>query len=341
MTTPPLCPDQGSGIGGVEVWAAENCTEGDCENPATTCNGDFTIELIERSEDGDLITFEYKVCKITQSADLSHWSISDAGITCLGEDENGIPYELKDLIVGATLNGVEIDINSKDEFDIGLDPTTQVTGIKFNVGFDADEEEDGCATYTITFDKSKLEEGMTLGEGCVLAATKAGNQDIERSDRNSPGYVCIIGPVCVEDAGEEEEVCWKKETAWAAGTRYVERGNWATYITYVADSTVTLYAGQTMEAGTVHFSAPSNGMITITITLNPGWRFYQDEENPDEENVHIQDYGTAPGGNPSPGGFAHKARATESPFSIDVSLNVYYGVHVVVEREVECEEDEA
>jgi uncharacterized protein YaiE (UPF0345 family) len=128
----------------------------------------------------------------------------------------------------------------------------------------------------------------------------------------------------------EKECWWVGETAWAAGTRYVKRGNWATYTPYVPDSTVTLYAGQTMEAGTVHFSAAVDGRVTITITLNEGWRFAPDKP----ENVKVQDYATAPSGNPAPGLFAWKGYATGSPFSIPVPVNNFYGVHVDVEHQV-------
>lgn len=124
---------------------------------------------------------------------------------------------------------------------------------------------------------------------------------------------------------------WIGETAWANGNRYVDPGNWATYTPYVADNTVILYAGQTMEAGTVHFSAQVAGLVTITIILNEGWRFYDDPEN-----VKIQDYTSAPSGNPSPGLFDWKGYATESPFSIDVPENNFYGVHMDVEWEY-CE----
>lgn len=133
---------------------------------------------------------------------------------------------------------------------------------------------------------------------------------------------------------EEPPVCdWVEETAWVAGNRYVARGNWATYTPYVADSTVTLYAGQTMPAGTVHFSAVSDGEITITIELNAGWRFEEVIEN-----VKIQDYASAPSGNPAPGRFQHKGDATGSTFAIVVPANNYYGVHVNVEWE-DCDED--
>jgi hypothetical protein len=96
--------------------------------------------------------------------------------------------------------------------------------------------------------------------------------------------------------------------------------------------TATLLAGQTLDAGNVDFSAPDDeGKVTITITLKSGWRFALVNEN-----VKIQDYNSAPSGNPSPGGFAHKDTATDSPFSIKVPGNAFYGVHANVDREVEC-----
>jgi hypothetical protein len=114
------------------------------------------------------------------------------------------------------------------------------------------------------------------------------------------------------------------ESGWAAGARYVPKGNWATYTPYAAGRTVKLYAGQTMEAGEVTFSAPANGKVTVTITLKPGWFF----DNV-LENVKIQDYAsTPPSRNPSPGQFAWKGYANRCSFSMDVPANYYYGVHV-------------
>jgi hypothetical protein len=126
--------------------------------------------------------------------------------------------------------------------------------------------------------------------------------------------------------------CWKDETAWAAGTRYNanRNGNWATYTSYDGTAkNVTLFAGQSLEAGKVDFSASSmDGEVNITITLNPGWRFAIVDEN-----VKVQDYKDAPSGNVNPGGFDHKETASENPYTITVPFNKFYGVHVDVERE--------
>jgi hypothetical protein len=188
------------------------------------------------------------------------------------------------------------------------------------------------------------------------------------SDANVYVYDDALGTFYIEDSGlasppnasggpaglsnltfcwnpEDVEECWEGETAWAANGdipgeyRYTSRGNWATYLIYAADKTVTLFAGQYMDAGTVHFSDVVNGEVTITITLNAGWRFYDD---PNMENVKIQGYESYPSGNPAPGQFDNKGYATESPFVIVVPAANYYGVHVDVEQSVEClvEEDD-
>jgi hypothetical protein len=121
------------------------------------------------------------------------------------------------------------------------------------------------------------------------------------------------------------------ETAWAANgnepgsLRYLERGNWATYVRYEAGKTVTLFAGQSIPVGTVHFSAPDGGMVTITMELD-GWTFFGDMTN-----VMIQGYDSEPTGiNPTPGGFDHKFIAAGTSFSHAVPEKSFYGVHAVV-----------
>jgi hypothetical protein len=123
------------------------------------------------------------------------------------------------------------------------------------------------------------------------------------------------------------------QTAWAANgdepleLRYQARGNWATYVEYDGEKTTTLFAGQTMAVGTVHFSDPVDGEVTITVTLDDGWEF-EDVAN----NLSVQDYDTAPSGNPSPGLFDHQETCDpdESTCSIVVPENNFYGVHVDV-----------
>jgi hypothetical protein len=141
----------------------------------------------------------------------------------------------------------------------------------------------------------------------------------------------IDGPQPTVEILQCGEKCYATETAWATGTRYVDQGNWATYTPYVAGSTVTLYAGQTMNAGTVYFSPVADNQVTIAINLNADWLF-----SDVVENVKIQDYAFAPSGNPTPGLFDWKGDATGSSFSIVAPPNNYYGVHVDLQHEVEC-----
>jgi hypothetical protein len=144
--------------------------------------------------------------------------------------------------------------------------------------------------------------------------------------------VTLNGGIDLTDIATVDIICRmaepRSETAWAANgntpgsLRYTPRGNWATYLTYSsAPKTVTLFAGQNQAAGTVSLSAPSGGLVTITITLNPGWSF-----DP-EDTIHIQDYATAPSGNPAPGRFRFKFAPGEP---IQVPVNNFYGIHAVV-----------
>jgi hypothetical protein len=146
--------------------------------------------------------------------------------------------------------------------------------------------------------------------------------------------VTLNGGIMLTDTATVDIICrmppGDSETAWAANgnepgsLRYTDQGNWATYLTYGgAPKTVTLFAGQTQAAGTVTLSAPSGGLVTITITLNPGWSFYA------EDTIHIQDYATAPSGNPAPGQFMYKFAPGEP---IQVPVNNFYGIHVVVQN---------
>jgi hypothetical protein len=114
-------------------------------------------------------------------------------------------------------------------------------------------------------------------------------------------------------------VC-RTETAWAAGSRYVTQGNWATYTPY-AEGTVDLIAGQNFEAGSVSFSAVADGVVTISINFNEGWGL----DVAQSEGVKIQGYSVEPSGNPAPGSFtSYKGNS----LVVSVPAANFYGVHV-------------
>jgi hypothetical protein len=127
------------------------------------------------------------------------------------------------------------------------------------------------------------------------------------------------------------------ETAWAANGNVPLQlpfnpdggGDWATYVQYQGfegtGKVVTMFAGQTIEVGTATFSAEAGGEVTIVIELTGGWSFAP------ESVVAVQDYDSAPSGNPAPGQFDHKEPATGTDHSITVPLANYYAVHAVVQ----------
>jgi hypothetical protein len=134
------------------------------------------------------------------------------------------------------------------------------------------------------------------------------------------------------------ENCWcyepKGETAWAFGPRYVSKGSWAMYTPFVANSTVTLFAGQTFEAGTVHFSENVDGYVTLTFTLNDEWSLKEFTDA-----IHIEGYdGLPPAKNPAPGQFTtYKGNMLE----VTVPFFAYYGIHLdlVTMVQVPCPEE--
>lgn len=132
------------------------------------------------------------------------------------------------------------------------------------------------------------------------------------------------------------ENCWcyeeKDETAWAYGPRYVSKGNWAMYTPFVANSTVTIYAGQFYEAGTVHFSANVDGYVTLTVTLDEGWNLMENTNA-----IKIQGYTAIPTKNPAPGSFT---TFKGNLFEITVPYFAYYGIHfdLVTMVQVPCPE---
>lgn len=220
------------------------------------------------------------------------------------------------------------------------DGATITVGIAVSVTGTADDPTSNGVASGVASVAVSVYEGTTLITTLTVTGTTSwsaswtpaavGTYTITSVATDNAGNVQDPGTSITVTVVAEEEGTWKSETAWAAGLSYNEQGNWATYTPYSGTTnSVTLYAGQTMNAGTVSFSAPVEGQVTITITLNSGWRF-----KAVSENVKIQDYATAPSGNPEPGQFDHKYHATGSSVSVDVPVNNFYGVHVDVEHSV-------
>jgi hypothetical protein len=256
----PPCPDQGSGAAGVAAWSAANCpSSNDCNNcggVVTTCNGDFTIELLSVDRDGSLVTFNYEVCKLS-GHDLSHFNIGLGQINCLGEGQ-----AIEDLVVECKFDGVPQTCR------VGLDPTTRLISMKIDTPSGGG---DGCHIYSFTLDESALAPGFKIGTGCVTAATKAGNQDITRGDRESPGYACVCGPVCEEDCEISCEIAAPEVAGVLTGT---VTGGTAPYscTATVAGTGWSVDAcdvdadGNILVTYSVEQPADCDGVFTVTVT---------------------------------------------------------------------------
>ena len=185
--------------------------------------------------------------------------------------------------------------------------------VKLNHGFS-----DPIVVLVISFDVPVYNGVFVLKAGSANSPTGGGCFGL-----NDPNYA--FSRTCLLDLPK----CYQEESAWAAGQRYVTRGNWATYTAYAAGSTVNVYAGQNKWAGTATMSAISGGNVTITIALNQGWSL-QEVSNP----VKIQGYTTAPSGNPSPGRFASKG----TELTVTLAAAKYYGIHLDLRQAVACPE---
>jgi hypothetical protein len=222
--------------------------------------------------------------------DLSHWNF-DPG-ACL---------VLEDIISAAA--GTDLSDLTSLTVEIQDDPSMNCDDGTETFKFDFGTEGSVTSYYQLVINKNYEVDPE------AVAYWKAGN---DCGDGTFDGIGCYNGGTGCTD-----------ETAWADGERYIQQGNWATYTPYVADSDVPLYAGQTLLAGNVHFSSVNNGNITIDITLYANWSL-QDVDEP----VKIQDYETAPSGNPSPGLFDYKF---DYLTNIEVPYNNFYGVHLDVQ----------
>lgn len=283
-------------------------------------------------------------------------TVVDSGFTVSGRigvfNPDPINTAIIESVSDVVSEGITADVECPDVFPYSLAP-----GTWFICTYSADLENASDRTNTATVTTSGEVEGNSVTVPVSFATatiTEVGFPTVTVDDSWAGDLGSFGGSgsisysrtfTCFDDQGEKlntatinetgqsssatvtvvcKEVICQEETAWAAGIRYVTRGDWATYTPYegVAKS-VTLFAGQTMDAGTVFFSAPVGGMVTIRIELNDGWEF-QDVS----ANVKIQDYEVAPTRKPSPGLFDYKGDATGDSFEIEVPLNNFYGVHV-------------
>jgi len=181
-----LCPEPGAGEGIISIFE-EACV--DCDRgPVDTCGQEFSLTLVDVAPGPapKLIVFTYDVYKYPdaeEGTDLAHW--------VLGVDLAQFQQYLGD---GMALSDIFVDCAGAGCLIAIPDARTQLDGVKFE-GVVGDGE---TQTFTLTLDEGALIPGWGFGEGCMLAATRADNEDIRWANRPAPGYVCISGPVLVE-----------------------------------------------------------------------------------------------------------------------------------------------
>jgi hypothetical protein len=256
-------------------------------------------------------TFNIDINQANKAKDISH-------IMFNFNDCEGLPLNLSD-VTSFKVDGEEL-LGKSDGKD-GLI-------VKSGTG-----QGDECLSVS-TQNSIKLDEGYNSNIVVVITLdtqSSGGTVYIKAGNTNSGGG--CFGPYTFEgDCDDEPCYEYKGETAWTAGTRYVQRGNWATYTAYDGHAkTVNVFAGQTHWAGSADFSTPVDGKVTIKITLNEGWSLKEGDNS-----VKIQPYTSTPAAsNPSPGRFQYKGTSLE----IEVDEAAFYGVHldVVGKREIPCE----
>lgn len=196
-------------------------------------------------------------------------------------------------------------------------------------------------SYTYTIPLADLEDCYCVAAHTALVqydsdgnviSSETGWADGDQINGGNGGSWAMSFEYCTQECDESNnQTCYQEETAWVDGDDYTNQGSWATYTSYNGTAmSETIFAGQTLNAGTASFSAPdSNGDVTITITLNSGWSL-QNVTEP----VKIQGYENAPSGNPSPGTFT---TYTGSDLTITVPAYDFYGIHLDVQKEISCE----
>jgi hypothetical protein len=276
--------------------------------------------------------------------------VSDGGIT---------PYIIDGANPGGNRTCEEVGtafFGDSDYYEFSSDK------VDYNGGFDGDFP----AGITVDTDGTYVSWSSTFGIGAVIVkgSDDANIYVYDPQWKSDSGLASPLNPSGNPAGLSNLTFCWNPEdddpcydymyeTAWSAGTRYVTRGDWATYteIPEVGEKSVILYAGQHTPAGVVTFFANADGSVDITIDLDEGWVFKSHDDDEDAELVKIQGYETKPPAtNPSPGQFEHKFtmeddELSESFFEVKGldfgQFYGFYGVHAEVAKrvEVECEDE--
>jgi hypothetical protein len=222
-------------------------------------------------------------------------------------------------------------VNYNGDFDKAFPDGFTVTTNGTYVSWSFSPPDGYCVVNIAVIVKGGPAANVYFYDGPVYADSGLASPVVPGPSGNTAGLSNLTFCYNLEPCNGDED-CWKGETAWTAGPRYTNRGNWAMYTAYEAGKTVNIIAGQHHVAGIAHFSAVVGGKVTITLTLGDDFRLADTREN-----VKIQGYAKAPSGNPAPGRFANKITVAGSPVVIEVPAADFYGVHMDVEMKVPCD----
>lgn len=194
----------------------------------------------------------------------------------------------------------------------------------------------GVTTFTYEIPLGGLPDCFCIISHAALSNEEtayAGTDEVQGSNWAKKFCYCVCTPPdkCYE---------YKAETSMSAGCKFNtgKGGNWFTYTDYAnVEKTVTLFAGKTLVAGTVTFSAVSNGNVTITIVLGEDWSLQAVNEPVKIQGYSQEMLNLVLGTNVQPGKFTtYKG----NELTITVPYSPYYAVHVSVQlrTEVPCPE---
>lgn len=306
-----------------------------------SCSSDLNLNVDENpvvtntdTRSIDISTVEY--CGDVKVVRLLAGQHYEAGTVTVGNDYDNL-YVTYETTNGWKMKGLHLFVGDCDKLPTNK-PGNLVPGqFPYKVSFDMLK-----TIYTFVIPLEELPECYCVAAHAEVVKLDSEGEVIQREtafgegERVGKNWFMKFGfciQACDEEPPGEEDMCWKEETAWGNGARYVKKGNWAMYTPYYDEdgeinSPVKLLAGQHHEAGEIVFSPITDGKVTITITLKDGWEL-QDVE----ESVKIQGYDkTPPSKNPAPGQFENKGEE----LTVTLDFYNYYGIHLDVRREVPC-----
>ena len=255
----------------------------------------------------------------------------DAGTITVQNDANNL------YVTYTTTNGWQLQETHLYAGDCNAIPVNNAGNPKIGNFPFADTHTAGTTTHTFSIPLQSLPNCMCIA--AHASVVKVENGQIVQSetawgqgDGFSAGSWAMFFEYCKQDCDQTSELCYQEETAWATGSNYVSQGNWATYTAYTGTAqSVQIFAGQHILVGTVNFSAPNAANeVQIEIVLDAPWTLQNVSEG-----VKIQGYDSVPpASNPAPGSFdTYKGNS----LSVTVPQLAYYGIHLDVQKEIECE----